>query len=232
GMCLVTGITGSGKSSTLDAVIDANNHTVDAHVVIIASPIEYVHKSDRCIIRHREVGRDVMSYKEGAVQALRQDPDIIMIGELRDPETIMTALEITDSGHKVFSTLHTSSAVESIDRIIGETNVNEQERVRNRLADVIRCVISQKLVPSVDGKRVLCKEVMIASPSVRAAIKNNNTGEIYQMMSESGNDGMLTMEQDLKRLFLQRKITLETAINFSNNKRRLQQILNIVPQGD
>ena len=232
GLCLVTGITGSGKSSTLDAVIDANNHTVDAHVVVIASPIEYVHKSDRCIIRHREVGRDVMSYKEGAVQALRQDPDIIMIGELRDPETIMTALEITDSGHKVFSTLHTSSAVESIDRIIGETNVNEQERVRNRLADVIRCVISQKLVPSVDGKRVMCKEVMIASPSVRAAIKNNNTGEIYQMMSESGNDGMLTMEQDLKRLFLQRKITLDTAINFANNKRRLQQILNIVPQGD
>ncbi|MBI3195055.1 MAG: PilT/PilU family type 4a pilus ATPase [Ignavibacteriae bacterium] len=232
GLCLVTGITGSGKSSTLDAVIDANNHTVDAHVVVIASPIEYVHKSDRCIIRHREVGRDVMSYKEGAVQALRQDPDIIMIGELRDPETIMTALEITDSGHKVFSTLHTSSAVESIDRIIGETNVNEQERVRNRLADVIRCVISQKLVPSVDGKRVMCKEVMIATPSVRAAIKNNNTGEIYQMMSESGNDGMMTMEQDLKRLFLQRKITLETAINFANNKRRLQQILNIVPQGD
>ncbi|MBI5214131.1 MAG: PilT/PilU family type 4a pilus ATPase [Ignavibacteriae bacterium] len=232
GLCLVTGITGSGKSSTLDAVIDANNHTVDAHVVIIASPIEYVHKSDRCIIRHREVGRDVMSYKEGAVQALRQDPDIIMIGELRDPETIMTALEITDSGHKVFSTLHTSSAVESIDRIIGETNVNEQERVRNRLADVIRCVVSQKLVPSVDGKRVMAKEVMIATPSVRAAIKNNNTGEIYQMMSESSNDGMVTMEQDLKRLFLQRKITLETAINFANNKRRLQQILNIVPQGD
>ncbi|TAK55344.1 MAG: PilT/PilU family type 4a pilus ATPase [Bacteroidetes bacterium] len=232
GMCLVTGITGSGKSSTLDAIIDANNHTVDGHIVIIASPIEYVHKSDRCIIRHREVGRDVMSFKEGAIQSLRQDPDIIMLGELRDPETILTSLEITDSGHKVFSTLHTSSAVESIDRIIGETPPNEQERVRYRLADVIRCVISQKLVPSTDGKRVLAKEVMIATPSVRAAIKNNNTGEIYQMMSESGNDGMTTMEQDLKRLFLQRKITLENAVNYANNKRRLQQILNIVPQGD
>ncbi len=232
GLVLVTGITGSGKSSTLDAIIDANNHTVDGHIVIIASPIEYVHHSDRCIIRHREVGRDVMSFKEGAVQSLRQDPDIIMLGELRDPDTILTALEITDSGHKVYSTLHTSSAVESIDRIIGETPVNEQERVRHRLADVIKCVISQKLVPSTDGKRVLCKEVMIATPSVRAAIKNNNTGEIYQMMSESGNDGMMTMEQDLKRLFLQRKITLETAINYANNKRRLQQILNIVPQGD
>lgn len=228
GMILVTGITGSGKSTTLDAIIDANNHSVDGHCVIIASPIEYVHKSDRCIVRHREVGRDVLSFKDGSVQALRQDPDIIVIGELRDPDTILTALEITDSGHKVFSTLHTSSAVESIDRIIGEVLPLEQDRVRYRLADILQCVISQKLVPSVDRKRVLAKEVMLATPSVRAAIKNNNTGEIYQMMSESGEQGMNTMEQDLKRLYLSKKITLDTAMNFANNKRRLQQILNLV----
>jgi len=228
GMILVTGITGSGKSTTLDAIIDANNHSVNGHCVIIASPIEYVHKSDRCIVRHREVGRDVLSFKDGAVQALRQDPDIIVIGELRDPDTILTALEITDSGHKVFSTLHTSSAVESIDRIIGEVAPIEQDRVRYRLADIIQCVISQKLIPSVDRKRVLAKEVMLATPSVRAAIKNNNTGEIYQMMSESGELGMITMEQDLKRLYLAKKITLDTAMNFANNKRRLQQLLNLV----
>lgn len=229
GLCLVTGITGSGKSSTLDAIIDANNHSVDAHIVIIASPIEYVHKSDRCIIRHREVGRDVLSFKDGAVQALRQDPDIIMIGELRDPETILTALEITDSGHKVYSTLHTASAVESIDRIIGETPPVEQERVRNRLADTLRCVMSQKLVPSLDGKRVLAKEIMLGTPSVRAAIKNNNTGEIYQMISEGGEQGMTTMEMDLKRLYLQKKISLENAINYANNKRRMQQLLQVAP---
>ncbi len=232
GMILVTGITGSGKSSTLDSILDANNHTVDGHCVIIASPVEFVHKSDRCIIRHREVGRDVLSFKEGAVQALRQDPDIIIIGEMRDPDTILTALEITDSGHKVFSTLHTSSAVESIDRIIGEVPPIEQDRVRYRLADVLRCVISQKLVPSLDGRRVLAKEVLVANPSVRAAIKNNNTSEIYQMMSESAEQGMTTMEQDLKRLYLGKRISLETAINFANNKRRLQQILNLVAQGD
>lgn len=232
GLILVTGITGSGKSTTLDSIIDMNNHVIDAHVVIIASPVEYVHKSDRCIIRHREVGRDVLSFKEGTVQSLRQDPDIIMIGELRDPDTILTALEVTDSGHKVFSTLHTSSAVESIDRIIGEVPPIEQERVRNRLADVLKCVISQKLVPSLDRKRILAKEVMIATPSVRAAIKNNNTGEIYQMMSESAELGMMTMEQDLKRLYLQKKISLETAMNFANNKRRLQQILNLTQTGD
>ncbi|HTY36749.1 MAG TPA: ATPase, T2SS/T4P/T4SS family [Bacteroidota bacterium] len=229
GLCLVTGITGSGKSSTLDAIIDANNRSVDAHIVIIASPIEYVHKSDRCIIRHREVGRDVLSFKDGAVQALRQDPDIIMIGELRDPETILTALEITDSGHKVFSTLHTASSVESIDRIIGETPPVEQERVRNRLADTLRCVMSQKLVPSLDGKRVLAKEVLLGIPSVRAAIKNNNTGEIYQMISEGVDQGMITMEQDLKRLYLQKKISLENAINYANNKRRIQQLLQVNP---
>ncbi|MFI5251094.1 MAG: type IV pilus twitching motility protein PilT [Bacteroidota bacterium] len=232
GLILVTGITGSGKSSTLDSIMDANNHSVDGHCVVIASPVEYVHRSDRCIFRHREVGRDVMSFKEGAIQALRQDPDIIVIGEMRDPETIMTSLEITDSGHKVFSTLHTSSAVESIDRIIGEVPPIEQERVRNRLADVIKMVMSQKLVPSLDGKRVLAKEVMISSPSVKAAIKNKNTGEIYQMMSESGDQGMMTMEQDLKRLYISKKISLDTAINFANNKRRLQQILNLVPQSD
>src|SRR5512140_3644671 len=137
---------------------------------------------DRCIVRHREVVRDVLSFREGAIQALRQDPDIIMIGELRDPETIMVALEITDSGHKVFSTLHTASAVESIDRIIGEIPPVEQERVRNRLGETLRCVLSQNLIPSLDVKRVLAKEIMLATPSVKAAIKNGNTGEIYQMI--------------------------------------------------
>jgi twitching motility protein PilT len=229
GLCLVTGITGSGKSSTLDSIIDANNRSTDAHIVVIASPVEYVHKSVRSIIRHREVGRDVLSFKDGAVQALRQDPDIIVIGELRDPQTIVTALEITDSGHKVFSTLHTASAVESIDRIIGETPSLEQERVRNRLADTLRCVISQKLVPSLDGKRACAKEIMLCTPSVRAAIKNKNISEIYQMISEGTELGMQTMEQDLKRLYMARKISLETAMNYANNKRRLQQLLQMAP---
>lgn len=229
GLSLVTGITGSGKSSTLDTIIDANNHSVEGHVVVIASPIEYVHKSDKCVIRHREVGRDVLSFKDGAVQALRQDPDIIMVGELRDPDTIMTALEITDSGHKVFSTLHTASAVESIDRIIGEVPPVEQERVRNRLGTTLRCVVSQKLIPSLDGKRVLAKEIMLGMPNVQAAIKNNNTSEIYQMISEGIDVGMTTMEQDLKRLYLQKKISLENAMNYANNKRRLQQLLQLQP---
>jgi len=232
GLTLITGITGSGKSTTLDSIIDANNHTVDGHVVVIASPVEYVHIPDRCIIRHREVGRDVLSFKEGAIQALRQDPDIIVIGEMRDPDTIMTALEITDSGHKVFSTLHTASAVETIDRIIGEVPPIEQERVRVRLADTLSCVMSQKLIPTLDGKLMLAKEVLVMIPSVRAAIKNNNTGEIYQMMAESGEVGMITLEQDLKRLYLQKRISLENAMVAANNKRRFQQILNMATVTD
>jgi len=226
GMTLVTGITGSGKSSTLDTIIDANNRTVDSHIVIIASPVELVHEPKKSVVRHREVGRDVKSFKEGAIQALRQDPDIIVIGELRDPETIMTALEITDSGHKTFGTLHTSSAMESIERILGEVPPDEQNRVRTRLADVLTCVISQKLIPSLDGKRVLAKEILMVTSSVKAAIRNDNVNEIYQMLMEGSEQGMMTMEQDLKRLYDEGKISKEEAINNANNKKRLKQLIS------
>lgn len=228
GLSLVTGITGSGKSTTLDSIIDHHNKFDPAHVVIIASPVEYVHQSNACIIRHREVGRDVPSFKEGVIQSLRQDPDIIVIGEMRDPETIMAALEVTDTGHKVFSTLHTSSAVESLDRIIAEVNPTEQERVRNRLADVLVSVVSQKLVPTLDKKRVMAKEVLIVTPSVKAAIKNNNTGEIYGMINQGAPQGMVTMEQDLLRLFKERIISKENALAYANNKTRMLQLLRAV----
>lgn len=225
GLVLVTGVTGSGKSTTLDAVVDANNVDVAGHIVIIARPIEYMHMSKKCIVRHREVGRDTPTFKDGIVQALRQDPDIVVIGELRDPETISAALEITDSGHKVFSTLHTSSAVESIARIIAEYPPSEQERVRNRLADVLRCVISQKLCPKIGGGRIMAKEVLWMTSSSRAAVKNENVSEIYQMMWEGASEGQITLEQDLARLVKQNMITVETAMDYANVKRRLQQLL-------
>jgi twitching motility protein PilT len=226
GLTLITGITGSGKSTTLDSIVDHHNKFDPAHVVIIAAPIEYVHTSNISLVKHREVGRDVLSFKEGVVQSLRQDPDIIIIGEMRDPATIMASLEVTDTGHKVFSTLHTSSATESLERIIAEVNPVEQERVRNRLADVLISVISQKLVPSLDGKRVLAKEVLVVTPSVKAAIKNNNIGEIYMMINQGGQLGMITMEQDLKRLYEQKRISLETAVTYANNKTRINQLLS------
>ncbi len=225
GLTIVTGVTGSGKSTTLDAIVDANNRDVDGHIIIIGKPIEYMHTSHKCLVRHREVGRDVPTFKDGIVQSLRQDPDIVVIGEMRDPATISAALEITDSGHKVFSTLHTSSAVESLDRIVAEYPAGEQNRVRNRLADVLRCIVSQKLVPQVGGGRILAKEVLWMTPAAKAAVKNGNTSEIYQMMWEGWAQGLITLEQDLFRLLKAGRITTETAMNFANNKRRLSQLL-------
>ena len=225
GLILITGVTGSGKSTTLDAIIDWHNNNSNAHIVTIASPLEYVHKSKKCIIRQREVGRDVNSFHEGVIQSLRQDLVIMVIGEMRDPETILAALEVTDTGHKVFSTLHTSSAVESIDRIVAEVRESEQERVRNRLADVLTAIVSQKLVPSLDGRLILAKEVLIVNPNVKAAIKNNNTGEIYMMINQAESEGMLTLEQDLKQLYLKKKISLESGLQYANNKELFKQII-------
>ncbi len=224
GLTLITGVTGSGKSTTLDAIVDANNEVSEGHIVIIGKPIEYVHASKKCMVRHREVGLDVPTFKDGIVQALRQDPDIVVIGEMRDPETITAAMEITDSGHKVFSTLHTSSAVESIDRIVAEYPTDEQVRVRQRLGDVLRCIVSQKLLPKRGGGRILAKEVMWMTPQATAAVKNGNTSEIYQMMWEGGSQGQITLEQDLFRLMGQGHITPDTAMAYANNKRRLAKL--------
>jgi twitching motility protein PilT len=225
GLILVTGITGSGKSSTLDSIINLNNYTSNGHIIIIGKPIEYIHKSEKCIIRHREVGEDVLSFKDGARESLRQDPDIIVVGEMRDPETMAMVLEITDSGHKVFTTMHTSSAVDSIHRIIGEFPPQEQERIRLRLADTLSVIISQKLVPNVYEELTLAKEILSVNSSVVAAIKNNNISEIYQMISEGKKYGMQSIEQDLFNLYKNNIITKETAFNYANNKNRMMQIL-------
>ncbi len=225
GLTLFTGVTGSGKSTTLDAIVDANNKDVEGHILIVAQPLEYIHTSKKCIVRHREVGTDVASFVDGMVQGLRQDPDVVIVGEMRDPETISTAMEMADTGHKVFSTLHTGSAIETIDRIVAEYPSHEQERVRHRLADVLRCVVSQKLLPAIGGGRVLAKEVLWMTPASRAAIKNGNVGEIYQMIWQGTDQGMLTIEQDLDRLVRSGEVTLDDAMSYANNKRRLMQLL-------
>lgn len=220
GLTLFTGVTGSGKSTTLDAIVDANNDDAEGHVLILAQPLEYVHTSRKCIIRHREVGKDVASFTDGMVQGLRQDPDVVVVGEMRDAETITTAMEMADTGHKVFSTLHTGSAIESVERIVAEYPSNEQERARHRLADVLRCIVSQKLIPAIGGGRVLAKEVLWVTPPAKAAIKKGNTNEIYQMIWQGGEQGMTTLEQDLARLLQTGDITYPAALSYANNKRR------------
>ena len=225
GLILITGITGSGKSTTLDSIIDMCNNTNQAHIIIIGSPIEYIHKPNKCIIRHREVGEDVLSFQKGTIQALRQDPDIIVVGEMRDAETIATVLEVTDSGHKVYTTLHTNSAIDSIHRIIGEFPPVEQERIRNRLADTLKLAISQKLIPNKAGKYTMAKEILSVNASVSAAIRNNNIGEIYQMITEGKTKGMMTLEQDLFNLYRKGTITKENAFNYANNRKRMLRLI-------
>ena len=225
GLILVTGITGSGKSSTLDSIIDMNNRTNQAHIIIIGNPIEYVHESSNSLVTHREVGEDAISFEKGTIESLRQDPDIIVVGEMRDARSIATVLEVTDSGHKVFSTLHTSSTVESIHRIIAEFPPNEQERIRYRLADTLKVVISQKLVPNRRGSLTLAKEILSVNQSIQAAIRNNNISEIFQMLTEGKNLGMFTLQQDLYRLVKRNEITSETAMNYANNRKIMMQLL-------
>jgi twitching motility protein PilT len=225
GLILITGITGSGKSSTLDAIINMNNRDNDAHIIVLGNPIEFVHESKKSLVTHREVGEDVKSFQSGTIEALRQDPDIVVVGEMRDASTMATVLEVTDSGHKVFTTLHTSSAVDSIHRIIAEFPPNEQDRIRHRLADTLSVVISQKLVPNKVGKLTLAKEILSVNASVQAAIRNNNLSEIFQMITEGKNKGMITMQQDLFRLVKNGEITVETALNYCNNKKVMIRLL-------
>ncbi|HMA63220.1 MAG TPA: ATPase, T2SS/T4P/T4SS family [bacterium] len=225
GLNLVTGITGSGKSTTLDSIVDFNNSISDSHITIIGDPIERVHKSKMSIVRHREIGTDVLSFKDGAIQALRQDPDIIIIGEMRSSDTIMTTLELADTGHKVFSTVHTSSAVETIDRIVDTVPYKYRGRVKTRLADVLDAIVSQKLMPGTEGKLVLAKEVMLMTPAIKAAIKNENTDEIYGIMRQGSKYGMKTLEQDLKRLYRRNEISFEIAISNANNKKHFKELV-------
>ncbi|MEA1972411.1 MAG: ATPase, T2SS/T4P/T4SS family [Candidatus Cloacimonadota bacterium] len=225
GLILITGITGSGKSTTLDTIIDLNNKNNEGHIIIIGNPIEYVHTSNKSIVSHREIGEDVLTFKNGTLEALRQDPDIIVVGEMRSAATISTVLEVTDSGHKVFSTLHTSSSVESIHRIIAEFAPSEQERIRFRLADTLKVVISQKLVPNVNGRLSLAKEILSVDPSVQAAIRNDNITEIFQMITEGKQRGMYTLHQDLLRLVQKGVITRETALDHANNRKVMKQLL-------
>ena len=227
GLTLISGATGAGKSTTLDAIIHANNQRVNGHIVVIGDPIEYRHTSDQCIVRHREVGKGVAGYREGVMQAMHQDPDMIVINEMIDLDTMSTVLDAAVSGHRVFSTIHTRSAIETIDRIIAEYPTDAQNKVRARLSDVLNGIVSQKLCPMIGGGRVLAKEVLWMTPAVRAAIKNGNTGEIYQMMWEGSSQGQQTMEQDLHRLFRKGLISAETGLRFANNKKRLKQLIHV-----
>lgn len=222
GLVLVTGPTGSGKSTTLAAMVDGINRRRRGHILTVEDPVEFVHRSRRCIVNQREVGTDTRSFAAALKYALRQDPDVILIGEMRDPETIGSALTIAETGHLVLSTLHTNSAADSVNRVIDAFPAERQGQVRNQLASVLEGVVTQILVPRSYGPgRVAAVEVLVATAAVRAVIRDEKVHQLGSLMQAGRKHGMQTINDDLARLYLKGEITLEAALKRSAEPRDL-----------
>lgn len=200
GLILVTGPTGSGKSTTLAAMTDARNETTRDHIMTIEDPVEFVHSSKLSLVNQREVGTDTRSFAEALKRVLRQDPDVILIGELRDPDTISTALTAAETGHLVFGTLHTQSAAKTIDRIIDSFPSHQQNQVRSQLSDTLQAVISQVLVKKIGGGRAAATEIMVKTNAISNLIREGNLAQVYSAIQTGKASGMHTLDQDLKRL--------------------------------
>ena len=212
GIVLVTGETGSGKSTTLAAILNEINHTRNEHIITLEDPIEYVYEPDRCLISQREIGTDTESYADGLRAILREDPDIILIGEMRDAETIETALTAAETGHLVFATLHTNSAADSIDRIIGAFSAARQPEIRMQLSTVLMAVLSQQLLVRRGGHGRACAcEVMIATPAIRNQIREGKTPQMESSILTSAKEGSLTMDHCLIQMVKNGVIDLDTA---------------------
>jgi twitching motility protein PilT len=209
GLVLVTGPTGSGKSTTLAAMVDHINQHQNKHILTIEDPIEFVHQNKKCLVNQREVHRDTHSFKSALRSALREDPDIILVGELRDQETISLALTAAETGHLVFGTLHTSSAAKTIDRIIDVFPGQDKEMVRSMLSESLRAVIAQTLLKRVGGGRIACHEIMLATPAIRNLIREDKVAQMYSIIQTGAASGMQTMEQHSKRLLSQGLVELE-----------------------
>jgi twitching motility protein PilT len=199
----VTGPTGSGKSTTLAAMVDHINRHQNKHILTIEDPIEFVHTNNKCLINQREVHRDTHSFKNALRSALREDPDVILVGELRDQETISLALTAAETGHLVFGTLHTSSAAKTIDRIIDVFPGSDKSMVRSMLSESLRAVIAQKLLKRVGGGRKACHEIMMATPAIRNLIREDKVAQMYSVIQTGAAHGMQTMEQNAKQLVAQ-----------------------------
>ncbi len=222
GLVLVTGPTGSGKSTTLAAMIDKVNQERKGHIITIEDPIEFIHRHQNCMINQREVGADTKSFGAALKYALRQDPDVILIGEMRDLETIGAALTIAETGHLVFATLHTNSAAESINRMIDAFPSHQQAQVRAQLAFVLEGVVTQTLLPRAKGKgRVAAAEIMICTPAIRAVIRDEKIHQIYSLMQAGKKHGMQTMNDALQMLYIKGEVTLEEALKRSSDPAEL-----------
>jgi len=226
GLVLVTGPTGSGKSTTLAALLDKINRERNCHILTVEDPIEYLHRHNCSIINQREVYTDTQSFPAALKYALREDPDVVMIGEMRDLETIECSLNISETGHLAFATLHTNSCAESVNRIVDVFPVNQQEQVRVTLSFVLQAIISQQLIPRVGGGRVVATEVLICTPAVRAVIRDDKVHQIYSLMQAGQKFGMKTMNQSLAELYFARKITIADAAARSSNPQEINEIIS------
>ena len=209
----MTGPTGSGKSTTLASLINEINESRDEHILTIEDPIEFLHKHKRCIVNQRELGADAPSFGLGLKAALRQDPDVILVGEMRDLETIATALTAAETGHLVFATLHTQDAPQTVDRMIDVFPTNQQQQIRVQLAGALQGVVCQQLVPTADGNgRVVGVEIMMATPAVRNLIRDGKTHQIYSAMQAGARHGMQTMDQSLADLVRRGYLSYDKAL--------------------
>ncbi len=226
GLVLVTGPTGSGKSTTLASIIDKINKERPVHIITVEDPIEYLHRHQTALVNQREVYSDTSSFASALKYALREDPDVVLVGEMRDLETMEAALSIAETGHLAFATLHTNSAAESINRIVDSFPSNQQEQIRVSLSFSLQAIISQILIPRIGGGRSVAVEILICTPAIRALIRDDKIQQMYSMIQSGQKYGMKTMNQSLAELQISSKISLNDAMAYSHNPQELGEMLS------
>jgi twitching motility protein PilT len=233
GLVLVTGPTGSGKSTTLAAMIDKINRERKGHIITVEDPIEFIHKHQGCIINQREVGSDTKTFANALKYALREDPDVILVGEMGDLETIAAALTIAETGHLVFATLHTNSAAEAINRIIDVFPSHQQSQVRAQLAFVLEGIVTQTLLPKAQGKgRVMAAEILVVTPAIRALVRDDKIHQIYSTMQASKKWGMQTLNDALYQLYMNREVTVDECLRVSGDPVEFQRMIGQLDPAD
>lgn len=226
GLVLVTGPTGSGKSTTLAAMIDKINHERAVHIITIEDPIEYTHAPVKSLIEQREVHYDTRSFSAALRSALREDPDVVLIGEMRDLETIAAAITIAETGHLVLATLHTNNAAQSVDRMIDVFPPHQQQQIRTQLSNILQAIVSQRLIPAIGGGRIAASEVMIATPAVRNIIREGKSHQLDAVIQTGAEEGMQTMDRTLANLVKSGKITLEEAKGYAIDIKELERLIH------
>ncbi|MDQ3208077.1 MAG: type IV pilus twitching motility protein PilT [Gemmatimonadota bacterium] len=230
GLVLVTGPTGSGKSTTLAAIIDKINKERKGHIITVEDPIEFIHRHQSCIVNQREIGTDTKSFASALKYALREDPDVILVGEMRDLETVAAALTIAETGHLVLATLHTNSAAESINRVIDVFPSNQQSQVRAQLAFVLEGVVTQTLLPKLKGRgRSMAAEIMVATPAIRALIRDDKVHQIYSAMQSGKKFGMENMYEALFQLYSSREVAQEECERVSHDPKEFLRMIGVTP---